>query len=114
MPDCLFCKIANKQIPSEVVYEDDRVLAFKDSSPQAPVHILLIPKEHIASTTELGEKFSHVAKDLFAAVPKVASKFSLLPKGFRVVINQGPHAGQAVDHLHLHILGGRQMHWPPG
>jgi histidine triad (HIT) family protein len=114
MQDCLFCKIANKQIPSEVVYENEKVLAFSDVAPQAPVHILLIPKEHIATTTELGKSFSHIAKDLFAAIPAIVDKFSLLPDGFRVVINQGPNAGQAVNHLHLHILGGRRLHWPPG
>jgi histidine triad (HIT) family protein len=112
--NCIFCKIANKQIPAEVVYENEKVLAFKDIVPQAPVHILLIPKEHVASTTEMVEGVASLARDLFAVVPLIVNKFSLLPGGFRIVINQGPNAGQAVPHLHLHILGGRQMHWPPG
>lgn len=113
--DCIFCKIANKEIPSTIVYEDDTVLAFKDLEPQAPIHVLVIPKAHFGSVLELGEKGREVAGHIVAdVVPKIAKELGLTEKGFRLVANTGDDGGQTVKHLHFHILGGRSMQWPPG
>jgi histidine triad (HIT) family protein len=112
MGDCLFCKIANKQIPSSIVYEDDEVLAFNDISPQAPAHILIIPKEHIRSTDEINSGNKDIAGNIVAAASKIASDLKL--DGYRLVFNSGEIAGQSVFHLHCHLLGGRPMKWPPG
>jgi histidine triad (HIT) family protein len=109
---CLFCKIVKKEIPSSVVYEDDQVLAFNDINPQAPVHILVIPKEHVDSLSAVKDHsiFCH----LMEIVNKVAAEKGIDKSGFRTVINNGRAAGMAVDHLHLHVLGGRGFSWPPG
>lgn len=112
MMDCLFCKIANKQIPSSVVHEDDEVMAFNDIAPQAPVHVLVIPKKHVASVDEL--EGMDVVKDLFAVMKKIAREKGLDRSGYRIVVNHGKDAGQAVPHLHFHLLGGRSLAWPPG
>jgi histidine triad (HIT) family protein len=111
--DCLFCKIVAGKIPSKKVYEDELAFAFTDINPQAPVHVLVVPKKHVASLdkTDSGDKamLGHlldVARDL--------AKEQKLGNGYRVVINTGANGGQTVDHLHLHLLGGRAMHWPPG
>jgi histidine triad (HIT) family protein len=109
---CLFCKIINKEIPSSLVYEDDKVLAFNDISPKAPVHILVIPKQHVTSVSEL-EDIS-VVSDLFAAMKKIAKDKGIEESGYRIVVNHGADAGQAVPHLHFHLLGGRPLSWPPG
>jgi len=110
--DCIFCKIVRKEIPSEIVYEGAKVLAFKDIAPQAPVHILVIPKEHYATFSEVKD-FSEIG-DLFWVINHVATKEGLDKNGFRVVVNQGKAAGQEVPHLHFHLLGGRDFSWPPG
>jgi histidine triad (HIT) family protein len=110
--DCLFCKIAAKEIPASIVFEDDNVLAFNDIAPQAPVHILVIPKQHVASVSEL--KDLEVLKDLFAVIKKIAAEKGIDKTGYRIVVNHGKDAGQAVPHLHFHLLGGRPLHWPPG
>ncbi|PIU51130.1 histidine triad nucleotide-binding protein [Candidatus Desantisbacteria bacterium CG07_land_8_20_14_0_80_39_15] len=113
MGDCLFCKIANKEVESSIVYEDETLLAFNDINPQAPVHILIVPKKHIP--TLLGVKDED--KDLIFSIHRVITNLAQeknLVDGFRVVINCGPNAGQAVYHLHFHLLGGRKMEWPPG
>lgn len=110
--ECIFCKIANKEIPSSLVYEDEKFLAFNDISPQAPVHILLIPKEHIANLTEV--KDYQLISGLYQIINKLASEKGIAKTGFRVVVNHGRDSGQAVDHLHFHLLGGRPLHWPPG
>ena len=108
MQDCIFCKIAAGEIPSTKVYEDDLCVAFKDLSPQAKVHVLIIPKAHIASVACINGENSAVIAHIFETIPKVAKKLGL-DDGFRVVSNCGPHACQSVHHLHFHILGGEQL-----
>ena len=110
---CIFCKIVNKQVPANVVYEDDQVLAFKDIRPAAPIHVLLIPKAHVDSVAELpsGSKMMSI---LTEKAVQVAGQLGLAPKGYRLVVNSGDDGGQTVYHLHLHLLGGRFMAWPPG
>jgi histidine triad (HIT) family protein len=111
--DCLFCKIARKEIPADIVYEDDDVLAFRDIRPQAPVHVLVIPKRHIASLADLTQE----DKDVMGHVTLVASRLARdlgVSEGYRVVINCGKDAGQTVFHIHMHLLGGRSLGWPPG
>lgn len=110
MADCLFCKIINGEIPSKKVYEDEKTYAFYDISPQAPVHILVIPKKHVSSLNEL-EDFS-VMSDIYNAVSNIVKELGL--KDYRTVINTGVEAGQTVFHIHLHILAGRPLLWPPG
>lgn len=114
MSDCLFCKIINKEIPSEIVYEDDFVLAFKDIEPQAPVHILIIPKNHIKSANELNEGNAEVVSKVFLAASKIAKQLGIDKNGYRIVNNCGTDGGQTVGHLHFHMLGGRNLGWPPG
>lgn len=111
--DCLFCKIARRDIASDVVYEDEQVLAFHDINPQAPVHVLVIPKRHISSLAELDEGDEELAGHLLAVASRVASALGV-GEGFRVVGNCGEAAGQSVFHLHVHVLGGRRLGWPPG
>ncbi len=106
--DCLFCKIANGDIPSTKVYEDDKIYAFRDINPQAPTHILVIPREHIPSVDGVNAENSAVVAHIFECIPKIA-KAEGLDKGYRVVSNCGDHACQSVHHLHFHILGGRQL-----
>ena len=109
--ECIFCRIVNGEIPSEKVYEDDEVLAFKDVNPEAPCHVLLIPKKHATDLVAAGsELFSVVA----GKIPMLAEKLGLQENGFRVVVNTGADGGQTVGHLHFHILGGRSLNWPPG
>jgi histidine triad (HIT) family protein len=110
--ECIFCKIINKEIPSSIVFEDDKVLAFNDVSPQAPVHILVIPKKHVSTVDEL--KDMSVVSDLFSVMKKLAADKGIDKSGYRIVINHGKDAGQAVPHLHFHLLGGRPLSWPPG
>lgn len=113
--NCIFCKIANKEIPSTVVYEDEMVIAFKDLEPQAPVHVLVIPKNHYDSVMTLGVTGKEVAGHIVAeVVPAIAKELGLDKNGFRLVANTGDDGGQTVKHLHFHILGGRSMQWPPG
>ena len=106
--DCLFCKIANGDIPSTKVYEDDQILAFRDIAPQAPTHILVIPKAHIRSVDGITEENSAVVSHIFSVIPKIAAAENLTG-GYRVVSNCGPDAGQTVFHLHFHILGGKPL-----
>ena len=108
MENCLFCKIAAGQIPSTKVYEDDRILAFRDIAPQAPVHILVIPKAHIGSVAQISAENADVVAHIFTVIPKIAEKENLAG-GYRVVSNCGADAGQTVHHLHFHILGGRTL-----
>jgi histidine triad (HIT) family protein len=112
MSNCIFCKIAGKEIPAKIAYEDNEVFAFHDISPQAPVHILIIPKEHISSTDELNASNSDIAGKVILAASKIAKELKL--DGYRLVLNCNEIAGQSVFHLHCHLLGGRQMQWPPG
>lgn len=111
--DCIFCKIAAGEIPSTKAYEDDRVLAFYDLDPQAPVHILIIPKEHITSAADINEDNSALVAHIFEVAAKVANEKGL-NGDFRIVTNSGEGAGQSVKHLHFHLLGGRDFTWPPG
>ena len=108
MSDCVFCKIASGEIPSNKVYEDELCLAFYDLNPMAKVHVLVIPKEHIASVADLTVENSSVVGHIFSVIPAIAAKLNL-KDGFRVVSNCGKHAGQSVQHLHFHILGGEQL-----
>ena len=114
MSDCLFCRIVARAIPSKVVYEDDVALAFEDINPQAPVHVLVIPKRHVRSVAELGEADGALVAHLVLTCAKIAGQKNLVQSGYRLVTNTGPHAGQTVSHLHWHMLGGRPMSWPPG
>ena len=112
--DCLFCKIVAGDIPSAKVYEDDKVYAFRDIEPQAPVHILIIPKEHIASANELTEENASIVGHIFAVAAKIAKDEGIAEGGYRIVNNCGEDGGQTVKHLHFHMLGGRSLAWPPG
>lgn len=111
--DCLFCKIVAGDIPAKRLYEDDQVLAFADINPQAPVHLLVIPKRHIPSHAAAVAEDKDLLGHLMFAVGELAREKNL-DNGYRLVINTGPDGGQTVDHLHVHLLGGRAMHWPPG
>jgi len=111
--DCLFCKIAAKEIDAEIVFETDDVVGFRDINPVAPVHVLFIPRRHIDSAADLGASEGALLGELFEGMSKVASE-SGIPGGHRIVTNDGPDAGQSVGHLHFHLLGGRSMSWPPG
>ena len=109
--DCIFCKIVNREIPSEFVYSDENVVAFRDVNPQAPVHILVIPKKHYASASAV--KDDSVWSNLMSSTVKIAEQLEL-DNGYRMVINTGEQGGQTVPHLHLHLLAGRNLGWPPG
>ena len=112
MEDCLFCKIAAGEIPSDCLYQDESVFAFKDIAPQAPVHFLVIPREHIDSAAAVGRENSGVVAHIFEIIAKVARELGA--DSYRVVTNTGIPAGQSVPHLHFHVLSGRDMTWPPG
>lgn len=111
---CLFCKIVAGDVPSERVHEGETVVAFKDINPVAPVHQLIIPRRHVASAAELGEADGELLGQLFAVAARLAADAGLTTRGYRIVTNVGDDGGQTVSHLHLHLLGGRQMTWPPG
>lgn len=113
MADCLFCKIAAKELDSEVVHETGTTIAFTDINPAAPTHVLVIPKRHIASAQELTASDAGLLGELFEAIGRVASDAGI-EGGYRLVTNIGADAGQSVDHLHFHVLGGRSLSWPPG
>ena len=113
MEGCLFCKIANGEIKSTVLYEDENVLAFRDIDPQAPEHFLVIPKRHIESVDHLSAEDADVLVALFSTIKKVAAQLKI-SGGYRVVSNVGEDGGQSVPHLHFHVLGGRSLSWPPG
>ncbi|KPK01766.1 MAG: hypothetical protein AMK71_04430 [Nitrospira bacterium SG8_35_4] len=112
--DCLFCKIINKEIPAKIVFEDDTVLAFEDINPQAPVHILVIPKKHIATSLAVTEEDHALIGQLLQTANSLARDRGVAEQGFRTVVNCNRDAGQTVFHLHLHLLAGRPMNWPPG
>jgi histidine triad (HIT) family protein len=111
-PDCLFCKIAAGEIPSERVYEDDEIIVFRDINPRAPTHVLAIPRRHIASAANLTDADGGLLAAIFGSLRHVAEEAGL--HGYRIVTNVGAESGQSVFHLHFHLLGGRQMSWPPG
>ncbi len=110
--DCIFCKIAAKEVPSEIIYEDEKVLVFKDLEPKAPVHVLVIPKTHISSVMEINEENSEIISHIFKVIKKLSSKLDL-QNGFRVINNCGKYGGQTVNHIHFHVLGGQQLEWNP-
>jgi histidine triad (HIT) family protein len=114
MNDCLFCKIVNHEIPGSIVYEDDHVLAFNDINPQAPTHVLIVPKRHIASLNDLTADDEQLVGELVRRAAALAKERGIAATGFRTVFNTNRGAGQTVWHIHLHLLGGRAMHWPPG
>ena len=109
MDDCIFCKIIKKEIPSSIVYEDDEIIAFKDINPQAPVHILVIPKKHIESLLSLKEDDELLIGKIYTVINKIAKQEGIDEKGFRVIVNCGEDGGQEVKHLHYHILGGKKL-----
>ena len=111
-PDCLFCRIVAGEIPAELVFEDDQVIAFRDIAPRAPTHVLAIPRRHVASAADLTDADAGLLAALFGALRRVAADAGL--DDYRIVTNVGAGAGQSVFHLHLHLLGGRPMSWPPG
>ncbi len=114
MTDCLFCKIIAGDIPSEKIYEDDHVFAFRDINPVAPLHALIIPKKHIAMINDLEPTDAEIVGQLFLAAKKIAKQEGYADKGYRTVMNCGEAAGQTVFHIHLHLLAGRDLSWPPG
>lgn len=114
MDNCIFCKIVSGEIPSTKVYEDERILAFKDLNPEAPVHVLVIPKVHISSLNEIDDEHQEMVGYIFGQFGKIAEDLGIAKDGYRVVSNCGVQGGQTVGHIHFHVLGGRQMQWPPG
>ena len=113
MPDCLFCRIIRGEVPSKKVYEDDRIFAFEDLNPQGPTHVLVIPKKHIAGLKEATTEEAEIVGLCHLAAARIARDRSI-EDGYRTVLNVGPRSGQSVFHLHVHLIGGRTLHWPPG
>jgi histidine triad (HIT) family protein len=114
MADCLFCKIIARQIPASIVYEDDHVLAFNDLNPQGPTHVLLVPKRHIATLNDLAAGDDQIVGELVRRSAAIAKERGIDAGGFRTVFNTNSDAGQSVFHIHLHLIGGRSLAWPPG
>lgn len=114
MNPCLFCRIAQREVPSNIVYEDDQVVAFEDINPQAPFHVLIVPRRHAQSVQELEQTDRPLLGHLMLTGAKLARDKGVADSGYRLVVNTGAHGGQTVFHLHLHVLGGRPMRWPPG
>jgi histidine triad (HIT) family protein len=114
MADCLFCRIARKEIPASLLYEDDRLVVFNDTNPQAPLHALVIPKRHIASLNELSASDDGIVGEMVRRAAAVAREKGYADRGFRTVFNTNAEAGQSVFHIHLHLLAGRGLSWPPG
>jgi histidine triad (HIT) family protein len=114
MQDCIFCKIVAKEIPVQPVYEDEDVIAFPDINPQAPVHVLVIPKKHIANLLEATDEDQQLLAKIHSVIRRLAGELGVANDGFRLVVNTKDNGGQTVHHLHFHLLGGRFMKWPPG
>jgi histidine triad (HIT) family protein len=114
MSDCLFCKIIERQIPSKILYEDDRVIAIEDINPQAPLHALVLPKTHIATLNDLDRTHDALVGEMTRCAAALAEQRGFSQRGFRTVFNTNSDAGQTVFHIHLHVLAGRSLHWPPG
>ena len=112
--DCIFCKIANKEIESNIIYEDDSVVAFNDLNPQSPIHFLVIPKEHISSTNDINENNKEIIGHIFCVISKIAKDKGCDKDGYRIINNIGKDGGQSVNHIHFHVLAGRSLQWPPG
>ena len=113
-PDCIFCKIATGTVPTDKVYENDQALAFRDMHPQAPTHVLIIPKEHLESLNDASQSDEKILGHLLRLAPKIANQLGIAESGYRAVVNTGADGGQSVFHLHVHLLGGRPLTWPPG
>ncbi len=113
-PHCLFCRIIRREAPAKILFETERVLAFEDVRPQAPAHVLVIPKEHIASLNDADEAAQALLGETLLAAGRAAREKGIDATGYRIVLNTGPDSGQAVFHIHFHVLGGRHLHWPPG
>lgn len=114
MSECVFCKIAHGELPAKLVYQDDSVVAFPDMHPKAPQHLLIIPRRHIATLNDLGPEDTLLAGHLLQVAKQLAAQLGIADAGYRVLMNCNEDGGQAVFHIHLHLLGGRVMHWPPG
>ncbi len=114
MSDCIFCKIVAGQIPAKIAYQDERVLAFHDINPQAPVHVLVVPRRHVATLNELEPADAGLLGELLLAARQIAAELGVAERGYRTLINCNADGGQDVFHLHLHLLAGRRMQWPPG
>ncbi len=112
--DCVFCKIANGEFGTEFIYKDEELLAFRDINPQAPVHVLIIPRKHITRINRLDDSDQLLAGKMILTANKIARDERISESGYRLILNCGPDGGQEVEHIHLHLLGGRQMNWPPG
>lgn len=111
MKDCIFCKIVDKELPADILYEDNNVIVFKDIKPKAPLHILIVPKKHIPSINHLESEDKELMGEMFLAAKKMAKKQGVAKTGYRLVFDTGKNAGQTVDHLHLHLLGGKKLPW---
>ena len=114
MEDCLFCKIVDRTIPAELIFEDEKIVAFNDINPKAPVHVLIIPKEHFASLNDIPEEKKELLSHILLRARRIAQNIGIKEKGYRIVLNTGKESGQEVFHIHFHLLGGRRMTWPPG
>jgi len=114
MTECIFCCIAGGELPANIIYQDERVIAFRDVNPQAPIHIIIVPKKHIGSVLELSPADKDLVGQIHLAAAKISQNEGVAETGFRLVVNTGRHAGQSVPHLHYHLLGGRELAWPPG
>jgi histidine triad (HIT) family protein len=114
VPECLFCSIINREINASIVYEDEHLVAFNDINPQAPTHVLIVPRRHIASLNDLGPEDDEIVGEIVRRAVTIANERGIAAGGFRTVFNTNRDAGQTVFHIHLHLLGGRPMHWPPG
>lgn len=112
--DCLFCKIANGSIPANIIYQDDEIVAFDDISPKATHHKVIIPRKHIATLNDVGENNTHLLGHMLESAAKIARQLNIADDGYRLVMNCNAGGGQTVFHIHMHLLGGRQMTWPPG
>jgi histidine triad (HIT) family protein len=112
--DCLFCKIVNGDIPADIIHKSETTVAFRDINPQAPTHVLVIPRKHVATINDLGEDDSRVVGDMYLAAKEIAASEGIADEGYRAVMNCNAGAGQTVFHIHLHVLGGRGLSWPPG
>ncbi|HMK44795.1 MAG TPA: histidine triad nucleotide-binding protein [Dissulfurispiraceae bacterium] len=114
MSDCIFCRIVSRKLPARIIYEDDTVLAFEDIDPKAPVHTLIIPKKHYSTLLDVTEDDNELLGHIINVAQNLARDKGIAERGFRIVTNCNPESGQSVYHIHFHVLGGRQMHWPPG
>lgn len=112
--DCIFCRVVRGEIPAKIVRQDEHTVAFRDINPQAPTHVLVVPREHVSSIEAMDESHEALIGKLVGAAREIARREGVAESGYRLVINTGADGGQTVDHVHVHVLGGRSMHWPPG